>query len=80
MSRSTRTSARRGAGQGLDVGGRPLSVTATVCLMEEVEASIAPPHGAGPAAGAKLGGYTVVREIGSGAMGAQRQNRRYALR
>lgn len=38
--------------------------------MKEVEASIAPPNGAGPAAGSKLGGYTVVREIGSGAMGA----------
>ncbi|MFD6445546.1 protein kinase [Promicromonospora sp. NPDC060204] len=38
--------------------------------MEEVEAQIAHPHGAGPAAGTKLGGYTVVREIGSGAMGA----------
>lgn len=38
--------------------------------MEEVEASIAPPNGPGPAAGSKFGGYTVVREIGSGAMGA----------
>ena len=38
--------------------------------MKEVEASIAPASGAGPAAGSKLGGYTVVREIGSGAMGA----------
>lgn len=38
--------------------------------MKEVEASIAPPNGAGPAAGTQLGGYTVVREIGSGAMGA----------
>ncbi|WP_454860236.1 serine/threonine-protein kinase [Promicromonospora soli] len=37
--------------------------------MKEVEASIAPSNG-GPAAGSKLGGYTVVREIGSGAMGA----------
>lgn len=47
-----------------------MAVTATVCLMKEVEASIAVPNGAGPAAGSKLGGYTVVREIGSGAMGA----------
>ncbi|MGI5188292.1 serine/threonine-protein kinase [Promicromonospora sp. CA-289599] len=38
--------------------------------MKEVEASISIPNGAGPAAGSKLGGYTVVREIGSGAMGA----------
>lgn len=38
--------------------------------MKEVEASTAPSNGAGPAAGSKLGGYTVVREIGSGAMGA----------
>ncbi|MFD6141664.1 protein kinase [Promicromonospora sp. NPDC060271] len=38
--------------------------------MKEVEASISIPNGAGPAAGTKLGGYTVVREIGSGAMGA----------
>lgn len=38
--------------------------------MEEVEASIAPLPGSGPAAGSKLGGYTVVHEIGSGAMGA----------
>lgn len=38
--------------------------------MEELEASTAPSNGAGPAAGSKLGGYTVVREIGSGAMGA----------
>jgi hypothetical protein len=37
--------------------------------MKEVEASVAPSDG-GPAAGSKLGGYTVVREIGSGAMGA----------
>jgi hypothetical protein len=37
--------------------------------MKEVEASIAPSAG-GPAAGSKLGGYTVVRQIGSGAMGA----------
>ncbi|MFC8799115.1 serine/threonine-protein kinase [Promicromonospora sp. NPDC057138] len=37
--------------------------------MKEVEASIAPSNG-GPAAGSKLGGYTVVRAIGSGAMGA----------
>jgi predicted Ser/Thr protein kinase len=34
------------------------------------EASIAPSGGAGPAAGSQLGGYTVVRQIGSGAMGA----------
>lgn len=38
--------------------------------MKEVETSISIPNGAGPAAGSKLGGYTVVREIGSGAMGA----------
>jgi predicted Ser/Thr protein kinase len=38
--------------------------------MKEVKASISIPNGAGPAAGSKLGGYTVVREIGSGAMGA----------
>ncbi|GAA2242374.1 hypothetical protein GCM10010413_51320 [Promicromonospora sukumoe] len=38
--------------------------------MEEVEAPTAHPHGTGPAAGSKLGGYTVVRQIGSGAMGA----------
>ncbi|WP_369369938.1 serine/threonine-protein kinase [Promicromonospora sp. Populi] len=38
--------------------------------MKEVQASIAPVNGAGPAAGTQLGGYTVVREIGSGAMGA----------
>lgn len=38
--------------------------------MKEVKASISNPNGAGPAAGSKLGGYTVVREIGSGAMGA----------
>jgi hypothetical protein len=38
--------------------------------MKEVEASTAPSDGVGPAAGSKLGGYTVVREIGSGAMGA----------
>ncbi|WP_129785974.1 protein kinase domain-containing protein [Promicromonospora panici] len=37
--------------------------------MKEVEASIAPSNG-GPATGSKLGGYTVVRQIGSGAMGA----------
>jgi predicted Ser/Thr protein kinase len=34
------------------------------------EASIVPSGGAGPAAGSQLGGYTVVRQIGSGAMGA----------
>lgn len=38
--------------------------------MKEVDTSISIPNGAGPAAGSKLGGYTVVREIGSGAMGA----------
>jgi hypothetical protein len=38
--------------------------------MKEVKASISTPNGTGPAAGSKLGGYTVVREIGSGAMGA----------
>ncbi|MFD2027802.1 protein kinase domain-containing protein [Promicromonospora aerolata] len=38
--------------------------------MKEVEASTAPSNGTGPAAGAQLGGYTVVREIGSGAMGS----------
>lgn len=38
--------------------------------MEEAEASIAPADGAGPAAGTQIGGYTVVRQIGSGAMGA----------
>jgi predicted Ser/Thr protein kinase len=38
--------------------------------MEEVAAPTAHPHGTGPAAGSKLGGYTVVRQIGSGAMGA----------
>ncbi|WP_423463020.1 protein kinase domain-containing protein [Promicromonospora sp. MS192] len=37
--------------------------------MEEVDTPVALP-GAGPVAGAQLGGYTVVREIGSGAMGA----------
>lgn len=37
--------------------------------MEEVETSVVP-LGGGPAAGSQLGGYTVVREIGSGAMGA----------
>lgn len=38
--------------------------------MKEVETSVAPPGGAGSLAGTQLGGYTVVREIGSGAMGA----------
>ncbi|GAA4694452.1 Protein kinase domain-containing protein [Promicromonospora umidemergens] len=38
--------------------------------MKEVEASTASSNGAGPAPGSKLGGYTVVRAIGSGAMGA----------
>ncbi|MFI9487083.1 protein kinase [Promicromonospora sp. NPDC052451] len=37
--------------------------------MEEVDTPVALP-GAGPVAGTQLGGYTVVREIGSGAMGA----------
>ncbi|HEV6953612.1 MAG TPA: serine/threonine-protein kinase [Promicromonospora sp.] len=37
--------------------------------MEEVDTSVVP-HGGWPAAGSQLGGYTVVREIGSGAMGA----------
>src|SRR5690606_39333141 len=62
-----------GAGQRVGRAGRggehPGWAADTVCPMEEVDTSVVP-HGGWPAAGSQLGGYTVVREIGSGAMGA----------